>query len=322
VESPLTVAQRLDWLEARIVELRSWRDREWLDLEAWTFDGAPRALGAPWPDRGGVHRLEHPELTLDWPADEARLRLDLGGEALVTLTYADGTASSFGCDPEHRELPVRPAPFAVAAEAVARLPFGEPNRAARLATARAVWIDVALERLVRRLQLVLEAGRALGDHEAARPLAEAAARALRELEWPSATWSYVSRVADTELLQNVWELPAGLDPHPPALDETARASVAAATAGLERELGALAARYPPAGALTLTGHAHLDLAWRWPLAETRRKARRTLSTAAALLERHRGFHFNQSTAQLFAYLEEDDPALLGRLRGLAAEGRF
>ena len=318
--SPLTVAQRLDWLEARLEELRQWRDREWLDLEAWTFDGAPLALGAPWPDRAGVHRLEHPEVTLPWPAGETRLQLDLGGEALVELRYADG-AEAFGSDPEHRELPVRAA-FAVSAEAVARLPFGEPSREARVATARLVWIDVELERLVRQLELVLEAGRALGDHEAAGPLAEAAARALRELDWPSATHAYLSRVAGTELQRNVWEPPAGLDPRPPALDDHARASVVAATAVLERELGELATRYPPAGALTLTGHAHLDLAWRWPLAETRRKARRTLSTAAGLLDRHPAFHFNQSTAQLFAYLEADDPALLERLRELAADGRF
>ena len=64
--SPLSVAQRLDWLEARIDELRSWLDREWLDLDAWTFDGQPLALGARWPDRAGVHRLEHPEVELPW----------------------------------------------------------------------------------------------------------------------------------------------------------------------------------------------------------------------------------------------------------------
>ena len=76
------------------------------------------------------------------------------------------------------------------------------------------------------------------------------------------------------------------------------------------------------GALLLTGHAHLDLAWRWPLAETRRKARRTLSTAVALLDRHPELTFNQSTAQVYAFLEEDDPELLARVVELAAEGRL
>jgi alpha-mannosidase len=313
----LSVAQRLDWLEVRIAELGCWLDREWVELEDWTFDGAPLAPGAPWPDRAGVHRLEHPEVEVPWP--EARLRLDLGGEALVTLTYPDGS-TSWGSDPEHRELPLRAAPFSVRAEAVARLPFGRPNRDARLGVARVVRVDRELEALVRRLQLALEAGRTLGDHPAAGPLAEAAATALRELEWPSATAPYVARQAGTESLQNVWELPAGLDPRPPGLDDAARRSVAAADGVLRRELAAIAERHPPAGALALTGHAHLDLAWRWPLAETRRKARRTLWTAAGLLERYPELHFNQSTAQLYAWLEEDDPALLERL--VALSGRF
>jgi alpha-mannosidase len=317
--SALSAVQRLDWLEVRIDELRSWLDRERVDLEDWTFDGAPLPLGGPWPDRSGVHRFEHPEVELPWPAGEARLRLDLGGEALVTVAYGDGRVARFGSDPEHRELPLRTAPFSLVAEAVARLEFGRPNRDARLATACAVWIDVELEALVRRLQLVLEAGRELGDAAA---LAEAAALALRELEWPSATGSYVARRADSEDLQNVWELPAGLDPGPPALDGDARAGLRRAAAVLDRELAAAAERHPPVGSLALTGHAHLDLAWRWPLAETRRKARRTLWTAAGLLERHPDFHFNQSTAQLYAFLEEDDPELLERLRELAAEGRF
>jgi alpha-mannosidase len=317
----LTVAQRLDWLEARIAELRWWRDREWLELDGWTLDGAPHALGAPWPDRAGVHRFAHPETAVPWP--DARLRLDLGGEALVTLTYADGTRDSFGSDPEHRELPLRGGRVAIEAEAVARLPFGMPNRDARLAVARIVWIDVALEALVRRLELVLEAGRALGHtHDASGPLADAAARALRELDWPSATLPYVARVAGTDNLQNVWELPPGLGPHPPGLGDDARRSVVAATEHLERELQRVAERHPPAGALALTAHAHLDLAWRWPLAETRRKARRTLSTAVGLLERHDELHFNQSSAQIFAWLEEDDPALLARIERLAQDGRF
>jgi alpha-mannosidase len=317
----LSVDQRLARLAARLTELRAWRDREWIELDRWTFDGGPLALGARWPDRGGVHRLEHPQVDVPWP--DARLRLDLGGEALVTLAYADGETASWGSDPEHRELPLRPGVVAVHAEAVARLPFGMPNREARLAEARIVWIDIALEALIRKLELVLEAGRALGEeHDAAGPLADAAARALRELGWPSATLPYVARVADTDDLRNVWELPPGLDPQPPALDDDARRSVVAAAERLDEELQRVAERHPPAGALTLTGHAHLDLAWRWPPAETRRKARRTLWTAVGLLERHAELHFNQSSAQLYAWLEEDDPQLLARIDGLAGGGRF
>ncbi len=303
----LTHAQRLEWLEARIVELESWVAREWTDLDRWTFDGAPLALGAPWPDRAGVHRLAHPEVPGVWD----RLRLDLGGEGLVRIG-----SRQYGLDAEHREFPLDGGPFSVAVEIVARLPFGMPSRDARLTLARVVRVDEPLERLVRRLRLVAETARALGEDIG---LVDCAAAALRELRWPSATAPYIARVAETEQMRNVWELPAGLDEHPPQL---ADAGVPEALDALSRGLTALRERHPPVGALTLTGHAHIDLAWRWPLEETRRKAQRTLSTAAELLDRHAELHFNQSTAQLYAFLEEDDPALLERLAAHARDGRF
>ena len=240
----------------------------------------------------------------------------------MRLRYAGGAEEAFGLDSEHKSFPLRGEPFAVDVEIVARLPFGMPNRDARLALARVVHVDVQLERLVRRLELVCEAAEVLDGDDAAPALVEAAARALGRLEWPSATGDYVARQADTPLLRNVWELPDGLDPRPPGLDEAARASVAAAAEVLDGELAAVAERHPPSGSLLLTGHAHLDLAWRWPLDETRRKARRTLWTQAGLLERHPELHFNQSTAQVYAFLEEDDPALLERLAALAAERRL
>ena len=320
----LTVGQRLDWLRARIAELECWVLREWIDLDAWRFDGAPLASGAGWPRRDGVRSLDHPQVAppARWPAGERRLLLDLGGEGLVRLSFADGTHEAFGLDAEHRAFEVRAAPFAVCAEMVARLPFGEPNRDPRLTQARVAWVDVALERLVRRLALVHEAGAELAGEPVAGALLDAAAEALARLRWPSATWPYVSRQAGTEDLQNVWALPEGLLEQPPGLDDDARASVAEAHAALDRALAAARQSFPPHGALLLTGHAHLDLAWRWPLGETRRKARRTLWTAIGLLERHPELHFIQSSAQLYAFLEEDDPELLERIEALVAGGRF
>ncbi len=320
----LTLEQLRAGLGVRVDELDGWLHRAWVELDDWSFDGRPLRLGSAWPERDGVRRLTHPEAAPPgaWPAAERRLLLDLGGEGLVRLRYADGAEDAFGLDSEHKSFPLRGEPFAIDVEIVARLPFGAPNRDPRLGRARVVHVDVALERLVRRLRLASDAAEALDGHDAARGLVEAAARALRVLEWPSATADYVARQAETPLLANVWELPAGLDAHPPGLDDAARASVAAAAEALDRELSALAERHPPAGAVLLTGHAHLDLAWRWPLAETRRKARRTLWTQTGLLERHSELHFNQSTAQVYAFLEEDDPELLERIAGLAAGRRF
>src|SRR4051812_48030625 len=140
----LTVEQRLEWLAVRIDELELWVAREWVELDGWTFDGGRLAAGALWPDRSGVHRLAHARVTPPWP--DARLELDLGGEGLLTLEY-DDDRQRFGLDGEHRGFPVRDAPFAIAVEAVARLPFGAPNREPRLAAARLIRVEGELERL-------------------------------------------------------------------------------------------------------------------------------------------------------------------------------
>ena len=80
--------------------------------------------------------------------------------------------------------------------------------------------------------------------------------------------------------------------------------------------------YPPVGRLALTGHAHIDLAWLWPVAETRRKGRRTFATVLDLMERYPDFTFNQSSAQLYAWIEEDAPDLFARVKERVAEGRW
>ncbi|MDE2482009.1 MAG: alpha-mannosidase [bacterium] len=76
------------------------------------------------------------------------------------------------------------------------------------------------------------------------------------------------------------------------------------------------------GALTLWGHAHLDVAWLWPYSHARRKAQRTFANALALMERDPSYRFMQSQPQLFAFVESEDPALFERVRARVAEGRF
>ena len=84
----------------------------------------------------------------DWPLEEARLDLDLGGEGLLRIAYAGGGTEAFGLDPNHQRFPLTGRRFAVSAECVARLPFGVPNRSARLARARLIRLDRELAELV------------------------------------------------------------------------------------------------------------------------------------------------------------------------------
>lgn len=72
----------------------------------------------------------------------------------------------------------------------------------------------------------------------------------------------------------------------------------------------------------IIGHSHLDTAWLWPVAETRRKLRRTVSNAVSLLERYPGYKFFLSTVLYLQWLEEDDPVLFQKVGQLIREGRI
>ncbi len=318
----LTIAQRLDRLKVRTTELAHWRDRQSLAIDGWTFDGEPIAHHQDWPHRNGTVRFAAKATApQDWPLEQIRLQLDLGGESLLTLRYPDGETETFGLDPYHQEFPIKGRDFQIENESVARFPFGEPNRAPKLNRARLIWLDEPVHRLHLLLQQIGEAADILDGHEAVPHLIDAAEQALRSLDWPSDTSAYISRTASAAMQQKIWELPE-LQDNPAGLSKAQSASAAAAYDRLLAQLKELQTRFPQNGELLLTGHAHIDLAWLWPYGETRRKMRRTFNTALALMERSDDFRFNQSTAQYYAQIEEDDPELLERIKKKVAEGKW
>jgi len=99
-------------------------------------------------------------------------------------------------------------------------------------------------------------------------------------------------------------------------------SAGRALAGLKEGLP----RRPPGGervpTIIATGHAHLDVAWLWPLWRTRQKVAHTVANALHLMERYPDYHFSMSQPQVYAYLKEDDPELYARMKARIAEGRF
>lgn len=120
-------------------------------------------------------------------------------------------------------------------------------------------------------------------------------------------------------------------------DPLAAASLQAALAGadpwapdapgrLGAALGALptaqSQRGPGPAGFHLLGHAHLDLAWLWPVADTWRAAERTFESALGLMERHPQLHFGHSTPALYAWIAQHRPALFARIRQAMASGRW
>jgi alpha-mannosidase len=318
----LSITQRLDRLKVRIEEFVYWRERDYRLVEDWTFEDSPIELGAIWPRSDAVVRFSaRAEAPEQWPLDETRLALDVGGESLISLDYGDGRVKRMGLDLYHQEFRLEARRFAIATESVARLPFGEPVREPRFSRARLLWLDPPVDRLRILLSQIAEAVDALSGHEVVPHLLDAAEGATLGLDWPSATADYIARTALAPGQQKIWRLPA-LVASPASLNQVERASVVAATASLKARLRELQTRFPPQGEIALTGHAHIDLAWLWPYAETRRKMRRTFHTALSLMEQSEDFRFNQSTAQYYAQVEQDDPALFEEIAARVKQGAW
>ena len=70
------------------------------------------------------------------------------------------------------------------------------------------------------------------------------------------------------------------------------------------------------------GHAHIDLAWLWPIRESIRKGARTFSTALMNMERYPGYIFGASQPQLYQWTRDNYPSLYERIKERVAEGRW
>ena len=70
------------------------------------------------------------------------------------------------------------------------------------------------------------------------------------------------------------------------------------------------------------GHGHLDMAWLWPLRETRRKAARTYARAVNAFEVRDGYIYGTSQPQQLYWIKQQHPALYERIKAAVAAGRM
>ena len=214
------------------------------------------------------------------------------------LVYVDGRAVA-GCDKYHR-LIVLPADCCDGEEHVLALHgytgrwgcFEDPP-AARLLMERCdiVQVDSATQALIATVRVALGAAEVLDDNQPAK------GRILNALD-------EAFKVLDTR------------EP----LGEPFYESVPGARAVLDAELR----RAGPSLDVNVTavGHSHIDVAWLWPLAQTRRKCGRSFHTVLALMEEFERYRFTQSQPQLYDYVRQDYPELFERIKERAAEGRW
>lgn len=74
--------------------------------------------------------------------------------------------------------------------------------------------------------------------------------------------------------------------------------------------------------LTAIGHSHLDLAWLWPLRETKRKAQRTFANQIVNSARYPGYIYGASQPWQLEYIKEHCPGQYAALKKLAADGKM
>jgi alpha-mannosidase len=99
-------------------------------------------------------------------------------------------------------------------------------------------------------------------------------------------------------------------------EETARLAREALRGELQKQNGDCSLR------MSAIGHAHLDLAWLWPIRETLRKGARTFSNVLRLMEQYPEFHFCASQPQLYQWMKERYPTLYEEVKARVAEGRW
>lgn len=74
--------------------------------------------------------------------------------------------------------------------------------------------------------------------------------------------------------------------------------------------------------LYMMGQSHLDIAWLWPIEETRRKIARTMSNQLALIDEYPEYRYTQSQPYLFQLVKTLYPELYDRMKHAVKEGKI
>ena len=239
----------------------------------------------------------------DWPADApVALYLPLGEAGDFshpeTLAYIDGAAYA-ACDRHHQEILLHEAwrdgrTHHLALHGWTGLggwPQGQPGSKLLMQSCAVVQIDQPTRDFIATARVALGAAGLIDDNHPAKGHL-------------------------TNALNDAFTL---LDTREP-LGELFYASVPAAHAALRA--GIAQAGPPLDAAIVACGHAHIDIAWLWTVAQARRKAGRTFHTVLRLMEQFPDYQFTQSQPQLYDTIRQDYPELFAAIKARVAEGRW
>jgi alpha-mannosidase len=333
-------------LSNRLVELSAWNDRARLSLPPGEIRLAPNEPwkvvkeGAFWAAQDSPVEIRFTSIVPpNWAGLPVHCRFQLGGEALLFIND-EPVGGLNALQTEHPVLANAQGQEKIRfrAEAVPHGLFGTPNSHPQIETACLLVPDTEVRALWHDLAASLDAARylhSIGRDAIVGLLLDSLQSAFRAINLPrDNTEEYLARIAavsisrayetfydNQESLASLWEdwrfrLPSG------AFGPEQYEQLRVVRKNFNRELVLIREKYPSEGEVWLTGHAHIDLAWLWPLDETRRKARRTFHNVVSLIEKYPELHFNQSSAQLYSWIEQYDQPLFEKIRDRIAHGSW
>ena len=109
---------------------------------------------------------------------------------------------------------------------------------------------------------------------------------------------------------------------PDALDKAYNTAMAGDPAAAREILRPVLTAGPADFTLWAVGHSHLDLAWLWPVRETKRKSARTFTKQLNNIDLYPGYIYGASQPWQFEYLRDHRPALWQRIKAQVASGRI
>ncbi|HEV2528544.1 MAG TPA: glycoside hydrolase family 38 C-terminal domain-containing protein [Thermomicrobiales bacterium] len=350
--------RRMERIQRRVEELRLWRYATDAPLGTVNFtasegDTHDLPIGSGWPVVETPVRMTIEGTVPDgFVGQPVELELWLGGEGFATIDVNGQRTIRGAIDPYHFQYHLLDTAtggerISIEATVVPKGMFGSRFDHPTIDRAHLVVPIREAREMDRDLSIALMAVQQLDrhEHEAVPRLLDIIEASLAELSrgWPTDSDTTVDRFvqASYEPLGSGTRAGGGIQSQlfgqyifggrwskEPStgelgpLPDAAMDAIARTRRTLSEGLAALKADYPPTGRVAMTGHAHIDLAWLWPVEETRRKIVRTGWSQINLMDQFPDFRHNQSSAQVYAWIEQDDPELLRRIQERVAEGRW
>jgi len=326
-------------IEQRIEEIRPYVITKRMGIEGWKFTHSD-ALYPPvgdWEHVKSGFRWETEnempvwfETIISLPRIEAHqdclMNIWTGGESLV---FVDG--KPFGeINPYHRAINANKFcngnNHTLSIQSVPHLLFGEKSTNRQLEYAYILIVDKDIKRLTDTLQLTLDTAVSTDDTQLQEQLCVLLEETFMMIRLPRSTGRYTASLMDNPSIEKYITKKYISEPLSfsggNTLEGEEKGMLKEAWEYLTTEMKKLLEDYPKRGEISAMGHAHIDYAWLWPIAETKRKLPRTFANALSMMERYPDFVFTQSSAQMYADIKEMYPDIFKRIREQVEAGKW